>query len=58
MLWMGATFVLKENILTIVMEYQRVVSFDSAGPGLVIFRISEQYLSEDTRIDLIHDISH
>ena len=52
-LCMGVTFVKKNSCLV-----ARIVSFDTAGPHLLTFRILEPYPSKNIELDLSHVISH
>ena len=53
MLCTGATFVKKNSCIV-----ARIVSFDTAGLHLLIFRILEPYLSKDIELDISHIVSH
>ena len=49
----GVTFVKKNSCLV-----ARILSFDTAGMHLLIFRILETYLPKDIALDLSPVISH
>ena len=53
MLCTGATFIKKNSCLV-----ARILSFDTAGPHLLTFRISEPYPPKDIDLDLSHVISY
>ena len=54
----GATSVLKEKLLDSYLIHGKVISFDSVGLGLLIFRTLELFPSAYIAFDLSHVISH
>ena len=53
MLYTGDNFVKKNSSLV-----ARIVTFDTVGVHLLIFRILEPYTSKEIALDLSHVISH